>query len=215
MKKMFACSLAFIMAMLINVATVSAENCPVKHPALTSLDHASMLAAYTASFKGIYGRNPTGVTGSGLDDANYWIGVSDHYGEFGDNVCRAGWSAYWEQKLTGQDAVDPKLGDQPARFQPESGGNVPNPPTPPTPPAPVFDDAALRKAIADVKAELDELVRANGEAHASINQNVSDGRAENRSAWAAVAQHWKAITAIVSPVISWYVAKRTAQPEHP
>lgn len=112
------------------------EVCPVKHPALTALDHDTMARAYDASFRGIYGRNPTGAVNGGVDDREYWISVSNHYGEFGDNICRAGWNAYWEQKLTGQDSVDPKLGDQPARFQPTAPPIV-NPPPPPPPPPPI------------------------------------------------------------------------------
>jgi len=148
----------FILISLLALATpASAETCPVKHPALTALDHASMLAAYTASFRGIFGRNPTLA-----DDGNYWIAVSDHYGEFGDTVCRAGWSAYWEVKLTGQDAVNPALGDQPARFQPETAPLVVTPPpVPPTPspPTPVMSnpasaDTAVLAAIADLKAAM-------------------------------------------------------------
>jgi len=150
-----------VLSILLIAAPAAAENCPVKHPALTALDHASMLAAYTASFRGIYGRNPTMAVGSGVDDGNYWIAVSDHYGEFGDSICRAGWNAYWETKLaTGQDAVNPTLGDQPARFQPESTPPPvvipPPPPTPPpvTPPVVAADNTAVLAAIADLKATM-------------------------------------------------------------
>ena len=151
-----------LISLLALAAPASAETCPVKHPALTALDHASMLAAYTASFRGIFNRNPTLAPGSGADDGTYWVAVSDHFGEFGDTVCRAGWSAYWEVKLTGQDAVNPALGDQPARFQPETTppsvvpAPTPNASTPPPslPGGPLPDrdcTTAVLAAIADLK----------------------------------------------------------------
>jgi hypothetical protein len=101
-----------------------------RHPPLTGLDHASMEAAVRASFRGLYGREPTGVPGSGVDDVNYWIAVSDHYGEFSDHVERAGWSRYWEVKLSGRDSADPALGDVPARFQPGTPTLMPTFPAP-------------------------------------------------------------------------------------
>src|SRR5438094_1016782 len=71
----------FILISLLALATpASAETCPVKHPALTALDHASMLAAYTASFRGIFGRNPTLPAGTGAADANSRTAVSERYG---------------------------------------------------------------------------------------------------------------------------------------
>jgi len=87
-------------------------------PALTPLDDGYMLAAFTASFRGLFGRDPSMQPGSGSDDGWYWIGVSNHHGAFSDNICRAGWSAYWEEKLAGNDNVPSELADQPARFQP-------------------------------------------------------------------------------------------------
>lgn len=170
------CLLIFV---LLASPAVAQEVCPVKHPALTALDHASMLAAYTASFRGLFNRNPTLQPGSGVDDGNYWIAVSDHYGEFGDTICRAGWSAYWEQKLTGQDAVDPKLGDQPARFQP---GIMP-PPVPPVPPPlpPVPpDQLAFLQSIMNARFD-----KVDGEI-AAVKQDVADFREAVRSKWAAI-----------------------------
>jgi len=162
-----------LISLLALAAPARAENCPVKHPALTALDHASMLTAYTASFRGLFNRNPTLAPGSGVDDGNYWIAVSDHYGEFGDTVCRAGWSAYWEVKLTGQDAVNPALGDQPARFQPDRAPIV-TPPAPPTlsPQTPVMSnpapaDTAVLAAIADLKAAMQA-------EHAEQTRSISD-----------------------------------------
>jgi hypothetical protein len=94
--------------------------CPdnLKKPPMTALDDVTMTAAYTASFEGLYGRPPTGVPGSGIDDTAYWIGVSNHYGKFSDGWCRAGWSRYWELKLSGADSVDPAFGDVAAFYYP-------------------------------------------------------------------------------------------------
>jgi hypothetical protein len=188
------------------VATPLYADCPVKHPALTALDHDAMLAAYTASFRGIYGRNPTGVVGSGLDDANYWISVSDHYGEFGDTICRAGWSAYWEMKLTGQDAVDPKLGDQPARFQP---GASPQPPVivPPVvvpPVTPPLDLSAVQAQLDAIAAELHGLVLTDANEHSQI-------LTETRGISAWLGDHWKSITMIAGPFVTYATCRVTGK----
>ncbi len=118
-RKLFTFFAALVTTLLL-AAPIQAqnENCPIKHPALTALDYTSMTAAIQASHVGLYGRPPTGQPGSGHDDIGYWIAVSDHYGEFSDGICRAGWSAYWEAKLAGSDSVTPSLGDTPARFRP-------------------------------------------------------------------------------------------------
>ena len=120
------------------VETMNAPTDPppgiISHPPLTGLDAPSMRAAIVASFRGLFGRDPTGVPGSGADDVGYWIAVSDHYGEFSDHIWRAGWSAYWEMKLAGSDSANPALGDQPARFLPPLAPPVPSPtPVPPVP----------------------------------------------------------------------------------
>src|SRR5438067_3127916 len=164
-------------------APARAETCTVKHPALTGLDRASMAAAYEASFIGAEGRTPTWTRGAGKDDGEYWIAVSNHFGEFGDGICRAGWSRYWELKLTtGVEALDPALGDQPARFQPERAPIVP-PPVPPTPspqtpvvsnPAPA--DTAVLAAIADLKATVSA-------EHAAQTRSIGDAL-KNVSEWA-------------------------------
>lgn len=72
-----------------------------------------------------------------------------------------------------------------------------------------LDLSGVAAQLALLNAKVDELARASGEAHASINQNVSDGRAENRSFFSAIAQHWKSIVAVAAPVVSWWVAKQT------
>jgi hypothetical protein len=195
-----------LVLLLASPALGAQEVCPVRHPALTALDHASMVAAFTASFRGIYSRNPTFAVGAGADDGNYWISAADHYGEFGDGVCRAGWNAYWETKLaTGQQSVDPKLGDQPARFQPSAAPPVVPPPVVPPAPPPL-DLSGVPAQLAALTATVEELARASAEAHAAIHQNVTDGRAENRNFFQSVAAHWKQITAVLGPAAAAFVA---------
>ena len=183
MKRLLAALIPYTVSLLALAAPAHAETCPVKHPALTALDRASMAAAYEASFVGAEGRTPTWTRGAGKDDGEYWIAVSNHFGEFGDGICRAGWSRYWELKLTtGVEALDPALGDQPARFQPERAPIVP-PPVPPTPspqtpvvsnPAPA--DTAVLAAIADLKATVSA-------EHAAQTRSIGDAL-KNVSEWA-------------------------------
>jgi hypothetical protein len=160
------------------------------HPALTGLDHASMAAAVTASFRGLYGRDPSGLPGSGADDVNYWIAVTDHYGEFSDHICRAGWSRYWETKLGGTDSADPALGDQPARFQP--GQPTPPPePTPPPAPIPAVD-------LALVLNRLDVLER-----------ELADHAQKEESHWSNAKSAFYEAIKYLAPVIGGIVAGRT------
>jgi len=168
-----------LISLLALAAPARAENCPVKHPALTGLDRASMAAAYEASFIGAEGRTPTWTRGAGKDDGEYWIAVSNHFGEFGDGICRAGWNRYWELKLTtGVEALDPTLGDQPARFLPQSTPIVTPPPTPPIPPVvpATTDTTAVLAAIADLK----QTVSAE---HAAQTRSIGDAL-KNISEWA-------------------------------
>jgi hypothetical protein len=79
------------------------------------------------------------------------------------------------------------------------------------PPAPLFDLAALQQQIAEMAAVLNEHVRADGDAHASIAQNITDGRNENRSFFSAVGQHWKSITAIVAPAVTYWTCHSTGK----
>jgi hypothetical protein len=92
--------------------------CTSMHPQFTGLDDTSMYAAAIASFRGIYGRDPSMQPGSGPDDIPYWVSISNHMGTFTGGACAAGWNAYWEMKLAGNDSVDPHLLDSPAVFQP-------------------------------------------------------------------------------------------------
>jgi hypothetical protein len=128
---------------------------PIRPP-LVALDDASMRAAVIASYTGIYGHPPSGLPGSGAEDVGYWIAISNHYGEFSDHVCRAGWSKYWEEKLRGSDSVNPALGDQPAQFQP-----VPTTTPPPTPaglqPEPTSDLAAVSAKLDAMLSQIEQL----------------------------------------------------------
>jgi hypothetical protein len=79
---------------------------------------------------------------------------------------------------------------------------------PPVVPPPVFDAAAIAAQIAQLQLSLDTHARGLSEAIAVVNQNVSDGRADNRSAWAKVADHWKSITMVAAPVITWWTTRQ-------
>jgi len=196
--RLVSVSTVFVLA-IIFATPARAQVCALKHPTLTALDHESMVAAYTASFRGLKGRAPTWLSGSGADDGNYWIAVSDHYGEYSDGVCRAGWNAYMELKLGGSDSVSPALGDQPARFQPTAPGQTLGEPAPshplPIPPLHTIDFCAAQITMLQtaMTARLDQLVR-----HVDlVDQNVTAGRAENTTFFAAVTRHWKAIVGTV------------------
>lgn len=201
-------SVSTIFVLTIMSATPArAQVCAVKHPTLTALDHASMVAAYEASFRGLKGRAPTWLSGSGADDGNYWIAVSDHYGEYSDGICRAGWNAYMELKLGGSDSVSPALGDQPARFQPGAPGSTPSGPapiTPPVPPLPTIDFCAAQITMLQtaMSARLDTLLRRVD----GVDQNVTAGRVENTAFFASVAKHWKAIVGSVGLAGIGYVS---------
>ena len=122
-----------------------------RRPPMTALDADSMQAAVRASFRGLYGREPSGLPGSGADDVGYWIRVADHFGAFSDGVERAGWSRYWELKLSGAESVDPRLGDIPARFQPTM--LVPPEATPP----PVDPSPPINAALNAILSRLDKI----------------------------------------------------------
>jgi hypothetical protein len=163
------------------------DDCPpghVRHPAITALDDASMLAAYTASYRAIVGHDPSMRPGDGAGDGWYWIHASNHYGVYGDDQCHAGWSGYWESWLqTGHG--DLKLVQAPARFQPTSAPPVNPPVVPPPAPLPVVQTC-------DLTAALSSLERIEHKVDAT-NQNVTDGRAENKTFFTAVANNWKGI----------------------
>jgi hypothetical protein len=134
-----------------------AGDCPAgraTHPPLTGLDRASLVAAYTASFRGLFHRDPTFTRGAGVDDGDYWISASDHYGEFSGNTCRAGWSAYWEHWLEFGHGGSPALGDEPARFQPGVAPPVPPNTTHDAPPTSSLDLLAIKGELEVALARL-------------------------------------------------------------
>jgi hypothetical protein len=90
-------------------------------------------------------------------------------------------------------------------------GPVVIPPVVSPQPAPLFDVAALQAQIAAMADVLNEHVRADGEAHASIAQNITDGRNENRSFFSAVGDHWKAITMIAGPFVTYGTCRVTGK----
>jgi hypothetical protein len=141
--------LAFVFVLCASFASAQ-DDCPAGHirnPQVSALDHDYMLRAFTASFRGLFKRDPSMQPGSGKDDGEYYISASNHYGVYGDDQCHAGWSGYWESWL--QDGHgDLTLVQTPARFLP---GTVPTPdPTPvPVPtPAPSVDLAPILAQIA-------------------------------------------------------------------
>jgi hypothetical protein len=212
MKRSFV-AIALLVASVVPLG--AQEVCPVKHLALTPLEHPAMEAAYLASFRGLYHRDPTGAPGSGPDDTGWWIRTFDHYGEYSDGICRAGWNLYTELRLAGAGSVAPTLGDESARFQPgRSPAPTPVPLPAPTPqPMPAPAEGVLLAKVDALTVLVQELVRADGDAHAAINQNVTDGRTENRSFFAAVGQHWKSITAIGGGLVAaFYTGKQVTKP---
>ncbi len=200
---------ALVLVLLVLPApSFAQDDCPaghVKHPALTALDHASMLAAYQASHKGIFGVESACTPGSGVHDCEYYISASNHYGVYGDDQCHAGWSGYWEAWLQ-YGRGDLTLVQTPARFQPAA-----LPPAPIPVPPPVIDLSGVQAQLAAIAAELHEHVRADGDAHAAINQNISDGRTENRNFFQAVAAHWKSISAIAAPFVTYWTCHSTGK----
>lgn len=91
-------------------------------------------------------------------------------------------------------------------FDLDAGAGSP-PPVVVVPPS--LDLSGVPAQLAALTAKVDELARVSAEAHASINQNVTDGRVENRGFFETVGRHWKSIVAVAGPVVSWWVAKQT------
>src|SRR4051812_15416867 len=88
--------------LLIAAPVAAQDDCPaghVRNPQVSPLDHAYMLSAFTASFRGIFGREPSMQPGGGVDDGEYYIAAANHFGVYGDDQCHAGWSGYWESWL--------------------------------------------------------------------------------------------------------------------
>ncbi len=197
-----ACAFCFIVVV---TPAVAQDDCPpghVRHPALTALDDASMQAAFTASFRGLFGREPSMKTGDGKDDGWYYIRASNHYGVYGDDQCHAGWSGYWESWLQVGHG-DLALVQSPARFQPQPAPVVM--PPPPVAIPPVISPPLPAIQTCDLTAVLSSLERLEHTLEA-VNQNVTDGRAENRSFFRSVADNWRAIAKWGMTIVGGYVA---------
>lgn len=205
-------TLLLLVALFIATPVFAQDDCPaghVRNPAVSPLDHEYMVAAFKASFRGLFGRDPSMQPGSGKDDGEYYIGASNHYGVYGDDQCHAGWSGYWESWLA-VGRGDLGLVQTPARFLPGSQP-VPTPiPTPTPQPQPLPEGVlvvkidALTLKVGQLQLEVANLTASMDDAHKAIQQNISDGRAENRSFFKAVGEHWKSITAVAAPIVTYF-----------
>lgn len=194
MKKTY---LLLILALLfLPVVAHAQDDCPANHirnVAVSPLDHDYMVRAFTASFRGLFGRDPSMQPGSGKDDGEYYISAANHFGVYGDDQCHAGWSGYWESWLqTGHG--DLGAVQTPAHYLPSAPVVTPPVVTPPTPPgvvyvptpptaplpatdlSPVLNQQAIDHAIlVQLQLEL-----------AAARKDVADFREAVRSRWVAV-----------------------------
>jgi hypothetical protein len=156
------------------------DDCPpgaVRHPPVSPLDQAYMEAAVKASFRGLFGREPSMVDGAGKDDGCYYVRASNHYGPTGDGQCHAGWSGYWESWLqNGEGNI--ALVQTPARFLP-SAAPVPPPIPPQPPPVPVLDLSGVYAQFAALNGKVDVLTgkvdATYAEAHAT-REDIANAR---------------------------------------
>src|SRR5438046_2349349 len=98
-KVVFNLMLGILMNMGICQTVVAQDDCPAsatRNPPVSPLDHDYMVRAFKASFRGIKGYDPSMKPGAGIEDGEYYISASNHYGVYGDGQCHAGWSGYWE-----------------------------------------------------------------------------------------------------------------------
>lgn len=72
--------------------------CTTYHQALTGLDQCSMAQAVWCSWIGAYGPDPTYWPDPNFVP-DYWVNINNHYGAYGDNICRAGWNRYMECRM--------------------------------------------------------------------------------------------------------------------
>lgn len=197
----------FVLFLLFGSPAFAQDDCPAGHirnPQITPLDHDYMLSAFKASFRGLFGRDPSMQPGAGKDDGEYYITAANHFGVYGDDQCHAGWSGYWESWL---EVGHGDLGrvQTPARFLPSAPVVAPPVVTPPiyVPPAPLpsIDLSGVYAQIAALSVKLD-----------AINQNVTDGRAENRSFFQAVAANWKGIVKWATTIgLSGFIGSKVAK----
>lgn len=203
-----------VLALLVAVPVSAQDDCPaghVRNQAVSPLDHDYMVKAFTASFRGLFGRDPSMQPGSGKDDGEYYIAAANHFGVYGDDQCHAGWSGYWESWLQNGHG-DLGAVQTPARFLPMVAPPIVPPPppvvTPPVvvPPAPLpsIDLSGVYAQIAVLSAKLDALAA-----------NVTAGRTENQTFFEAVKTQWKAIVGkaaiYAGPIIAAIFAGRATK----
>lgn len=198
-KQLLVAFLIFLMA----APALAQDDCPAGHirnPQVSQLDHDSMQAAFKASFKGLFGRDPSMQPGSGKDDGEYYIGAANHFGVYGDDQCHAGWSGYWESWLQNGHG-DLTQVQTPARFLP----NAAPPPVvaPPPPPVVIFVPAPPAPLPSTPLPQTLDMCRAD---IATVAASVEAGRQENRAFFAAVGSEWKKILVVAAPIIGALVA---------
>lgn len=184
-------ALVLTLILLLPVPVFAQDDCPAGHirnPQISALDHDYMTAAFKASFKGLFGRDPSMQPGSGKDDGEYYIAAANHFGVYGDAQCHAGWSGYWESWLQNGHG-DLGVVQVPAHFLPYVAPPVVIPPVvidppvvkPPTP-QPATDLSPILTAQAVDRAILLELQKEL----AATRQDIADFRAAVRSRWVAI-----------------------------
>ena len=182
-----------VLALACSAAATAQDDCPAGHirnPQVSPLDHDYMVRAFTASFRGLFGRDPSMQPGSGKDDGEYYIGAANHYGVYGDDQCHAGWSGYWESWLqTGHG--DLGLAQTPAKFLPFMPTPPPAPPVvvPPvvTPPPPVIVMPSTDLSPVLNQQAIDHAVLMQLQAElAATRKDIAEFREAVRSKWSAI-----------------------------
>ena len=185
---------ALLLAILLPLAaSAQQDDCPaghVRHPQVSPLDHDYMVSAFKASFRGLFGRDPSMQPGSGKDDGEYYIAAANHYGVYGDDQCHAGWSGYWESWL---DVGHGDLGrvQTSAHYLPFTPTSVPTPipvPTPVPTPQPILSvdlTPILTQQMVDHAAEMAILQELRTQV-ALARQDIAEFRAAVRSRWVAI-----------------------------
>lgn len=184
-------TLFVLLFLFLSAPTFAQDDCPAGHirnPQVSPLDHDYMVRAFTASFRGLFGRDPSMQPGTGKDDGEYYISAANHFGVYGDDQCHAGWSGYWESWLQNGHG-DLGAVQTPARFLPMVAPPIVTPPPPiVTPPAPLpsadlsqlFSQGAINHAAEmALLAELQTQI-------AGARQDIADFRQAVRSKWVAI-----------------------------
>ena len=198
------------LACLPQVALAQQDDCPaghVRHPQVSPLDHDYMTAAFKASFRGLFGRDPSMQPGSGKDDGEYYIAAANHYGVYGDDQCHAGWSGYWESWLAVGHG-DLTLVQSAARFLPTAAlPPVVLPPPPPVPPVVILPSTDLSPVLNQQAIDHAVLLQLQTEL-AAARKDIADFREAVRSKWVAIVDSpvFKYGLAVIS---GWLVTRAT------